>query len=611
MSELCPRLMRATSAFPFSCIPERIPCAALVRAVFPSQPSPAMTILCPLSHRRLASFRFPSTHSLNSRYSNGGCLDLARSQPFPTTPLLHLQVRSYSRDDGDASSPPPSSVTQKGKYSRGLGVRGVQERRRDIVEPKPGSGSGLARSRGTLTKYYATCSPGLEEVLAAELASPLVGAQEVEVGSAGVSFVGSQATGYQASLWLRTAVRVLVQLAAGPLPAGRGQYDPVYTFIRDAVDWPSILVDDSLPPTQQQQRRQQVSSNLQSYRHVRDFERKDGDELHKARFARITNRGYRFRNFAVQSRVWNCTDISNSNFASVRAKDAICDSVRDACGGHRPDPPAPELMVDVPLFLSLYRDTAVLYRDLSGVSLHKRGYRDVMHKASLNEGIAAAVLTLAGWNPAISGFGDANKNALGPERVLLDPMCGSGTFLIEAALMMTNTAPGLFRRQWPFQTWHDFDQRSWKQCKDAAVSAQLSSIPGVRLLGNDIHEGALSLCKKDAKSAGVLHLLDLSCEDCQDYHPPVIPSLVVTNPPWGERLADSSSNEEKEWLYATWQGLGRFVKAQCSCADVYVLSGNADVTRAMHMRADKKWPLTIGGQERKLLHYHVLPRKLS
>jgi len=210
----------------------------------------------------------------------------------------------------------------------------------------------------------------------------------------------------------------------------------------------------------------------------------------------------------------------------------------------------------------------------------------------------------------------------------------------------------------------------------------------VRLLGNDIHEGALSLCKKDAKTAGVLHLLDLSCEDCQDYQPPVVPSLVVTNPPWGERLTDSSRladfitfitylfglhlplfatrvgynvwqdllssasgsfafgkslfphssdnihcgcskgrshlavkviicdlsacrNEEKEWLYATWQGLGRFVKAQCSCADVYVLSGNAEVTRAMHMRADRKWPLTIGGQERKLLHYHVLPRKLS
>lgn len=103
----------------------------------------------------------------------------------------------------------------------------------------------------TLTKYFATCAPGLETVLAAELSSPLIGAQEVEVGKAGVSFVGLKVTGYKASLWLRTAVRVLVQLAAGPLPEGRGRNDPVYTFIRDAIDWPSILLDDSSSHTQQ------------------------------------------------------------------------------------------------------------------------------------------------------------------------------------------------------------------------------------------------------------------------------------------------------------------------------------------------------------------------
>lgn len=256
MSELCPRLMRATSAT-FARItdvvtsPPRLALgsarhigrAALVQAAFQSQQpnSPAMSNLCPLRHRRLASF--PSAHSVNSSHgSSVGCLDA----PFPTTPILRLQVRSYSRQDARDASPSP--VTQKGKYSRGLGVQ--REPRQDIFgEPKPR----MDRGGETLTKYYATCAPGLEEVLAAELASPLVGAQEVEVGSAGVSFVGSKATGYQATLWLRTAVRVLVQLAAGPLPLGRGQFDPVYIFIRDSVDWPSILVDDSSPPTQQQQ----------------------------------------------------------------------------------------------------------------------------------------------------------------------------------------------------------------------------------------------------------------------------------------------------------------------------------------------------------------------
>jgi 23S rRNA G2445 N2-methylase RlmL len=321
------------------------------------------------------------------------------------------QVRSYGSNsrDGVSSSSSSSSVTQKGKYTRGLNVKKEELPSRSRV-----TGQSLRGQSETLTKYYATCAPGLEKVLAAELSSPLISAQEVEEGSAGVSFVGTKVTGYKANLWLRTAVRVLVQLAAGPLPLGRGRYDPVYTFIRDAVDWPSILVDAS-----------------------------SGEG--------VVPQSFKFRNFVVQSRVWSCTDISSSEFATLRAKDAICDAVREACGGNRPEPPEKGTVVDVPLFLSLYRDTAVLYRDLSGVSLHKRGYRDVMHRASLNEGIAAACLTIAGWNQALAGFGDANKNASQKERVLLDPMCGSGTFLIEAALMASNFAPGLLRRQWPFQ----------------------------------------------------------------------------------------------------------------------------------------------------------------
>lgn len=96
-----------------------------------------------------------------------------------------------------------------------------------------------------------------------------------------------------------------------------------------------------------------------------------------------------------------------------------------------------------------------------------------------------------------------------------------------------------------YQTWHDFDQAAWKRCRDTAVAAQVSSLRGVKLLGNDIHEGALSLCKRDAQTAGVLHLLDLSCNDCRDYQPSAVPSLVVTNPPWGSRLTDSG------WVFAS------------------------------------------------------------
>lgn len=286
---------------------------------------------------------------------------------------------------------------------------------------------GEAENEGGQHKFYVTCSPGLEELVAAELRGPLIGASEVQAGAAGVSFAGSSSTGYRANLWLRCGVRVLMELASGPLPSRSRNKDPVYQFVREAADWTTILVKDG----------------------------PQGTDAAKASKKQQGNGRLQFRSFAVQSRVRDCMGIDNSMFPSVRAKDAICDACRDACGGARPDAPgdlgAP---ADVPLFLSLYRDYAVLYRDMSGASLHKRGYRSAMHKASLNEGVAAAMLTVAGWNKALPEVGgEANKGALpgSKDLVLLDPMCGSGTLLIEAALMATNYAPGIARPVWPFQ----------------------------------------------------------------------------------------------------------------------------------------------------------------
>jgi hypothetical protein len=239
------------------------------------------------------------------------------------------------------------------------------------------------------------------------------------------------------------------------------------------------------------------------------------------------------RTFWVDTRVWDCTNVTHSGMVATRTKDAICDAIRDSCQGMKPPPPEHGANdADIPLFLTLYRDRATLYRDMSGVSLHKRGYRDAMHRASLNEGVAAGMLKLAGFgrggfkrgaekgNLGKSKKGDENEaraedeesvksgtsrgrvsgdenngrsegvgleadgderlfakmlgESAGSERdgerlashseagssgrssvevtqVLLDPMCGSGTLLIEAALMATNKAPGLLRKRWPFQ----------------------------------------------------------------------------------------------------------------------------------------------------------------
>lgn len=451
-------------------------------------------------------------------------------------------------------------------------------------------------------RFFVTCAPGLEALVAAELSSPSISASNILIGSSGVSFSGSLQTALNANLWLRCAIRVLIELASSPLPPRRhGPFDPVYSFVREAVDWPTILVENDSFATELDEQ-VDVSSeknNAGTNRSSDGARRNSGGRPGKFR-------RWRFRTFAIQCRLHDCQQVNNSMFASVRAKDAICDSIRDFCRGSKPDPPEDGATPDVPLFLYLHKDHACLYRDMSGMSLHRRGYRDVMHRASLNEAIAAGILTIAGWNSRISGFG-APDRAL---NTLLDPMCGSGTLLIEAALMACNRAPGLMRSKWPFQTWHDFDEALWKKCWNKASTAETSPPEGLRLLGNDIHEGALSLCIKDAKSAGVHSLLDLCCKDCQEYIPPAQPSLVVVNPPWGTRLG-LISNEESEDVIPIWQGLGQFLKRRCNCADVYVLSGNSLATRGLRMKTDKKWTVTVGGVECKVLHYYVLPPKSS
>eukprot|EP00252_Welwitschia_mirabilis_P024420 TRINITY_DN7238_c0_g1_i1.p1 TRINITY_DN7238_c0_g1~~TRINITY_DN7238_c0_g1_i1.p1 ORF type:complete len:237 (-),score=56.48 TRINITY_DN7238_c0_g1_i1:472-1131(-) len=191
--------------------------------------------------------------------------------------------------------------------------------------------------------------------------------------------------------------------------------------------------------------------------------------------------------------------------------------------------------------------------------------------------------------------------------VLLDPMCGSGTFLIEAALMATSKAPGLLRKQWPFMSWHDYDSSTWNECFKSAASSATAIPKGIKILGNDIHEGALSLCIRDAEAAGVRDALQLSRKDCRDYIPSAAPTMVVVNPPWGYRLGNKG--KENEDVISSWQALGHFCKENCNNADMYVVCGESTLTRHLRMKADKKWPISMGGLDCRLLHYYVLPPK--
>ena len=260
--------------------------------------------------------------------------------------------------------------------------------------------------------------------------------------------------------------------------------------------------------------------------------------------------------------------------------------------------------VDVPLFIAAHRGRAWLYRDMAGVSLHKRGYRRnaPVHRAALNEAAAAAVLHTAGWNDA------AWRDGGPPLPTLADPMCGSGTLLIEAALTARRVAPGLARGgAFPFVGWPDFDAGTWARARaDAAAAARSDVHP--TLLGNDVHAGALSLAEAGAAAAGVDDCISLHHGDARAWAPTPRPTLVVTNPPWGKRLAYDGGDEGDDGnVNDAWPSLGEFLRVAASPCDAFVVCGDPTASRGLRMKAAARMPLSLGGEDVRLLHYVVLP----
>lgn len=369
--------------------------------------------------------------------------------------------------------------------------------------------------------YFAPCTLGLEPVVAEELAG--LRAQAIEPRRGGVAFRGDVALGYAANLWLRSAVRVQQLVLDAPVRSR----EELLAAVRE-VEWERWLDVDGT--------------------------------------------------FAIDASVRD-SRITHSGFAALVAKDAICDRFR-ARTGRRPsiDVEAPAL----PLKLVLLRDRLRLYLNLSGESLHKRGWRPIQVKSPLNEAIAAGLLLASGWD---------RRSAL------VDPMCGSGTFVIEAACLAADRAPGLLRR-FAFERFPDHDARAWGLLKEDAQGRVRRSLP-FALAGGDRHEGAIALARRGARAAEVEGLVSFTVASADAFEPPPPPFTVVTNPPWGERLGTG------EELRAAWSALGRFLHQRAPGCTAWVLSGNADLPRLLGLRAARKFPLMDGPIECRFLKYEV------
>jgi len=291
--------------------------------------------------------------------------------------------------------------------------------------------------------------------------------------------------------------------------------------------------------------------------------------------------------FAIDATVYSET-FRNSRFVTYRVKDAVADYWNERAG-KRPNVKVtdPDLYINV--HIAAERVTVSL--DSSGESLHKRGYRVANTEAPINEALAAGMLLLAGWK----GQSD-----------FYDPMCGSGTLPIEAALIARNIAPGVFRQSFAFEKWRDFDADLWSDIyNDDSHEREFNH----RIYGSDASFYAIQQATKNVKSAGVQKDIELKqvrleeLNDLSSIHPFTPSPLVMLNPPYGERLA---SNKDMELLYGK---IGTALKHQFAGATAWIISSNEAAMKCIGLKPSKKMHLLNGELDCQFNRYDLFAGK--
>ena len=281
--------------------------------------------------------------------------------------------------------------------------------------------------------------------------------------------------------------------------------------------------------------------------------------------------------------------LTHTRFLAQRVKDAIVDHFRIATG-RRPgvDTSQPSLRVN----LSLRRDRAIVSLDLAGTPLHRRGWRRGQGDAPLKENLACAMLVRAGW-PAIAAEGGA----------LVDPMCGSGTLPIEAALMAADIAPGLRREYFGLTGWRQFDANLWRALVEEARARAERGLAALRspILGQDGDPRMIELARANAEAAGVAGLVEFRSGDARELVRPAgsDTGLVIANPPYGERLG------ERDALAPLYRAFGKRLQAEFPDWHAAVIVANADLGRALGLRARKSYVLYNGALECRLLLFDL------
>ncbi len=266
-------------------------------------------------------------------------------------------------------------------------------------------------------------------------------------------------------------------------------------------------------------------------------------------------------------------------YCNLRAKDGVCDRLRER-EGSRPNIDTTRPDARVHLFLD--RTTATLYLDTSGESLFKRGWRLDKGQAPLRENLAAGLLQLANWQP---------------DTPLLDPFCGSGTILVEAAWMAMGMPAGI-NRPFAFQRMRDHDRQAWQDMVETS-RAKAKQEPETVLAGSDTDAASIRAARDNLRRAGLpADAIQFDCADARTVMPPTEqPGLIVTNPPYGERLEDAGT---------LWQEWASHLKQHYNGWHVYVISSNHDLPGQMRLRPDNKYPLYNGALDCRFFSFEMV-----
>lgn len=364
---------------------------------------------------------------------------------------------------------------------------------------------------------------GLEEVLAQEVRA--LGGGDAQALTRAVSVSGDMGFVYKCNLWLRTALRVLVEVGRFKVTNANELYDGIRS-----IPWEELF---------------------------------DADKT-----------------ISIDATVFS-DNFNNSLFVAQKSKDAIADRFRDR-RSKRPsvDTHQPQVRIQVHIVKGL----AWVSLDSSGDSLHKRQYRRAVDRAPLSEVLAAGILLLSGW--------DAKSH-------LFDPMCGSGTFLTEAALMAHNIPPNIFRKSYAFQHWKAYDEELFQFIFDKSLEKEQAF--DFRIVGWDQNGTALRKARSNAKSALMDEVIELEQADFLEQEPPEFsgPVTLVMNPPYGEKIA-----VDVEALYGD---LGRRLKFHYQGRSAWIFSGSDEGIHKLGLRYSKRYDLFNAKLPCKLLRYDLYP----